>query len=134
MKRLLCLAILLAPWAAQAGGGSWSADGNGRILSQKGMASNQPPLAPPAGSVPAAAAIDDVVWQITLLSPAPDGLNLQLCSARRCMALDGLSGRSAGLNGESAAVPLRLVMWVAGKGTIYPPINVVSQQVIVNYH
>ncbi|MDA6078094.1 hypothetical protein O0544_23345 [Edwardsiella anguillarum] len=42
MKRLLCLAILLAPWAAQAGDGSWSADGNGRILSQKGMASNQP--------------------------------------------------------------------------------------------
>ncbi|XOO19852.1 flagellar protein FlhE [Edwardsiella ictaluri] len=101
MKRLLCLAILLAPWAVQANGGSWSADGNGRILSQKGMVSNQPPLAPPPGEVPPAAAIDDVVWQITLLSPAPDGLNLQLCSARRCMALDGLSGRSAGLNGES---------------------------------
>lgn len=42
MKRLLCLAILLAPWAVQANGGSWSADGNGRILSQKGMVSNQP--------------------------------------------------------------------------------------------
>ncbi|MDA6078093.1 flagellar protein FlhE [Edwardsiella anguillarum] len=42
-----------------------------------------------------------MVWQITLLSPAPDGLNLQLCSARRCMALDGLSGRSAGLNGKA---------------------------------
>ncbi|WP_370548990.1 flagellar protein FlhE [Edwardsiella tarda] len=135
MRPLIVLFIwgwLATAWAAA--GGSWSADSCGLLLSQQGVVSNQPPLSPLAGQVPAGARIDDVVWQISLLSPAPTGLTLQLCTTRRCMALDGLSGRSLGLRGEPADSTLRVVMWVAGKGAIYPPINVVSQQVIVNYH
>ncbi|AOV97367.1 flagellar protein FlhE [Edwardsiella hoshinae] len=131
------IALCLWGWLAMAwgaAGGSWSAESSGLPLSQLGVVRNQPQLAPLPGQVPAGARIDDVLWQISLLSPAPTGLTLQLCTTRRCMALDGLSGRALGLSGEPADSTLRVVMWVAGQGSLYPPINVVSQQVIVNYH
>lgn len=133
MKRLMFMGLLLTlPLAVNATGGSWSADSTGATLSHKGVSVSSRTLIPPV-AIPAGAVIQDVVWRYQLLNPAPAGLAVQLCSPNRCFWLDSANGQSAALQGESAAVPLTMSLHIPGKGVVYPPVRVVSQQVIVNY-
>lgn len=133
MKRAISLTLLMIfSSSASAAGGSWSADSTGATLNHKGVSVTSRPLSPSVG-IPAGATIQDVVWRYQLLNPAPAGLAVQLCSPQRCFWLDSANGQSSALQGESAASPLTMTLQIPGKGVIYPPVRVVSQQVIVNY-
>ncbi|ENL5789564.1 flagellar protein FlhE, partial [Yersinia enterocolitica] len=46
---------------------------------------------------------------------------------------EGGSGLSRGLAGEAAATQLTFIYFIAGKGRVNPPLQVINHQVIVNY-
>lgn len=126
------LVLMLLSGGAYAASGSWSADDTGPGISWRGVAASSPPLAP-SGAVPAQASIREVVWRFQLLNPSPDGLRVKLCTPQRCIWLGSAHGRSNALSGTPAGAPLRFVYHVEGKGVLYPPLRVTSNQVIVNY-
>ncbi|MFX2513814.1 flagellar protein FlhE, partial [Serratia marcescens] len=74
-----------------------------------------------------------VSWRYRLLGPEPAGLQAQLCTVNRCIALGGGSGSSNGLQGEPANAELRFVYYVQSQGGLNPPLRVIGNQVIVNY-
>lgn len=127
----LLLILLCWPWFTWAGGSAaWQGSGMGANLSQRGIATLSPRLQPPetlSGKVTL------VAWQYRLAQPAPSGLRVKLCAAGRCAVLDGPAGTTRALTGVSASQPLSFVWEVPGRGLFYPPLRVVSNQVIVNY-
>ncbi|MFS7182219.1 flagellar protein FlhE, partial [Serratia proteamaculans] len=60
-------------------------------------------------------------------------MQVQLCTLSRCIVLGGGSGSSTGLQGEPANAELRFVYYVQARGSLNPPLRVISNQVIVNY-
>lgn len=126
------LLFAIAPLHA-ATSGSWVADDIGITQSFRGVASSAKPLQSPIALAQENARIISVGWRYQLMSAAPDGLQVKLCTPTRCMPLDGGSGQSRGLAGEAAATQLTFVYFIAGKGRVNPPLQVISNQVIVNY-
>ncbi|QHB33026.1 flagellar protein FlhE [Yersinia canariae] len=130
LSSLLSLGLL--PLNAIASG-SWVADDIGITQSLRGVAISSKPLQSPVALAQENARIVSVGWRYQLISAAPDGLQVKLCTPTRCMPLEGGSGQSRGLAGESAATQLIFVYFIAGKGRVNPPLQVISNQVIVNY-
>lgn len=128
--RILLLLVLCPVMAFASAGGTWQASGVGPTLSHRGVMASSMALKPPSE---ARGRISLVVWRYQLVTPGIAGLVVKLCSLNRCVTLDGQSGSTLGLAGEPANQPLQFVWGVTGRGTFYPPLQVSSNQVIVNY-
>ncbi|CNE51105.1 MULTISPECIES: flagellar protein FlhE [Yersinia] len=126
------LSLCLLPLSAVASG-SWVADDIGVTQGLRGVATSARPLQSPTALAQDNARIVSVGWRYQLMSAAPDGLQVKLCTPTRCMPLEGGSGQSRGLAGEAAATQLTFVYFIAGKGRVNPPLQVINNQVLVNY-
>lgn len=127
----LLIALLCWPcftWAE--GSAAWQASSMGATLSQRGVATLSPRLQPQQSL---SGKVTLVAWQYRLTGPSPSGMRVKLCAAGRCAVLDGPAGTTRALAGVSASQPLNFVWEVPGRGLFYPPLRVVSNQVIVNY-
>jgi len=113
-------------------GGSWSATSvGGRVtVGQQTLVSR--PLSPPA-SLPAHACVTRVSWRITLLSPPPPGLQFSLCTRSGCYSLPGLSGTHLFRVPLQANQAFHFVYRVDSAGPLIPALQVVSNQLTVNY-
>lgn len=128
------LALLLCPLLAQATPGSWSVSvGGGAALSRGGQTIRSAPLTP-SGAIPPGAQLRRYQWQIRLLSPPPADLILRLCSAGRCVPLPALRGTGDALRAAPASGPFYFEYTVRTPSRLLPPVQVVSQQLTVNYH
>ncbi|MCW8111822.1 flagellar protein FlhE [Yersinia intermedia] len=126
------LAVSILPLNAVASG-TWVADDIGVTQGLRGVATSSAVLKPPVALASENARIVSVGWRYQLMSTAPEGLQVKLCTPNRCMPLEGGSGQSRGLAGEAAATQLTFVYFIAGKGRVNPPLQVISNQVLVNY-
>lgn len=126
------LSVCLLPLNAVASG-SWVADDIGVTQGLRGVATSAKPLQSPTALSLDNARIVSVGWRYQLMSAAPDGLQVKLCTPTRCMPLEGGSGQSRGLAGEAAATQLTFVYFMAGKGRVNPQLQVINNQVMVNY-
>ncbi|BFI62536.1 flagellar protein FlhE [Yersinia pseudotuberculosis] len=130
---LILLAASLLPLKINAASGSWVADNIGITQGLRGVVTPSSPLQPPVALAQENARIISVGWRYQLMSTAPDGLQVKLCTPTRCIPLEGGSGQSVGLAGEAAVNQLTFVYFIAGKGRVNPPLQVISNQVLVNY-
>lgn len=128
--RYLAWLLALPLFAHAAGDGAWQASDIGVTLNHRGVAASSRPLAP---SQPVEGLMTVVAWRYELIGPTPAGLLVRLCSQARCVELDGQSGTTRGLNDVPAFEPLRFVWEVPGGGRLMPALQVLSNQVIVNY-
>ncbi|VDZ61634.1 Flagellar protein flhE precursor [Serratia odorifera] len=133
MWRVLMVFWGLAAGAAQAVSGSWVADSVGVSLGHGGVRLTSPSLRPPNALPDANARITSISWRYRLASSAPAGLQVELCMPARCMALEGGSGRSEALRGELANGEFYFVYSIQTRGAVFPPLRVLSNQLIVNY-
>lgn len=132
MKTYFPLVLLLAPLAAQAISGSWAADASGVTLETGGVRDISPSLR--AANPPAAnARVTSISWRYQLLSGAPAGLQVQLCTSSQCLSLGAGSGRSEAFNGIAADSEFYFIYYVQSRGALNPPLRAISNQVIVNY-
>lgn len=133
MPAVVALSLLLAlPAAAAPSGGSWSdtaAGGSTRTGQQivRGRALTSPP------ALSAAAQVTRLSWRITLLSPPPPGLAIKLCRRDRCLQLHSLAGQQTVTFPLSAVGEFRFIYTVNTRGQLRPALNVVSQQLTVDY-
>ena len=121
------------PLAAAAAHSAWSGKTAGPQLSVGRQAYAGQPLRPDA-PVPARAGLSLISWRITLLAPAPPGLEIKLCSASKCLLLEHLSGQKAAPLPFSPGEELRFIYAVNAQGELKPPVRVVSNQITMNYH
>ncbi|WP_435946132.1 flagellar protein FlhE [Dryocola sp. BD586] len=128
----MALAALLLPPAVSAAGGAWSQKTAGVVISVGKQTMAGAALSAPA-EVPASAKVSLLVWRVTLLTPAPAGLEIKLCNAAACIRLDRLSGQKKLAGPLAARGPFRFVYSVASKGQLIPALHVVSNELTVNY-
>lgn len=130
MKRLLWLLCIWPLWV-QAMDGAWHASARGPVLANRWAWQRSQPLTPPQN---VSGYIEVVNWRYQLSKPAPSGLEVRLCAAQRCTALEGASGSTRGLAHVAAKETLHMVFGFAGTGKLPPGLRVVSSEVMVNYH
>lgn len=131
MRSLLVGIIALIPLLANAAGeGAWMASSNGVIMQNRGMSASSSPLSPPQ---PVNGLVTTVQWQYKLVGPQPANLLVRLCSQSRCVELDGESGSTRAFDGIPALEPMHFVWDIPGSGRLFPPLQVLSNRVIVNY-
>ena len=94
--------MALAPCAALAAAGSWSAAVDGPRVAGAGRNYISAPLTGPV--VAAGSAIRNVRWRFVL--PPGHTLAAELCTDRRCVPVKGARGVSDALAGEPADAPL----------------------------
>jgi flagellar protein FlhE len=131
--RLLALLLGALPLGALAVEGAWSGKSAGPRLSVGKQSYAGQPLRP-AAPLPPKAVIKRISWRIALLSPAPPGLEIKLCSVSACMALDRLAGQQTAPLPFAPGEELRFLYAVNGQGQLRPPVHVVSNQITVNYY
>lgn len=133
MKRALLLCTLLAlPAAAFAKEGAWSdATAGGSVSVGKQLLRGRPLHSPSA--IPSSARIVRFSWRVTLLSPPPPGLQIKLCRSDKCLLLPALAGTRSVTIPLSAVGEFRFVYSVNSLGQLQPPLNVVRNQLTVNY-
>lgn len=134
MKTYGLLLCLLVSCSANALSGSWVAEGPGITLPARGSRETSPLLHAPdsLGDTPEAR-ITTVSWTYHLLAVEPMGLEVQLCTAYRCIPLTAARGSSEGLRGEPASSALHFVYTLPASQRINLPLQVLANQVIVNY-
>lgn len=128
--RALFLMMFIPFGALALGDGAWQGSGVGVTLDHRGVAASSQPLAPPQ---PVSGRMSLIAWTYVLDGPTPAGLTVKLCSQTNCTSIDGQSGTTRGLTNTDANEPLRFVWEVPGGGSMYPPLRVRSNQLIVNY-
>ncbi|MFZ1871576.1 MAG: flagellar protein FlhE [Chania sp.] len=133
MKTCLATFLLLLPLATQAVSGSWVASNDGVALERGQVRAESQPLRPLNALPGDSARITSVSWRYQLFSAEPAGLQVQLCTAARCIVLDTGSGRSEALNGDPADSEFRFVYYVHARGALNPSLRVMVNQIIVNY-
>ncbi|MFZ4831960.1 flagellar protein FlhE [Rouxiella sp. Mn2063] len=135
-KSLLSVSLLL-PFACMAASGSWSDSHSGVNLQNRGVAATSPPLRAPANSVVTQSAghtITSISWRIQFLTAQPAGIQFKLCTeSNDCAYLEGAVGETRAFYGKPAQSTFFLTYFVQGKGALYPPLRVVSNQLMVNY-
>lgn len=133
MPAAVILGMALAlPAGAAPSGGSWSdtaAGGSTRTGKQivRGRALSSP------AAIPATAKVTHISWRITLLAPPPPGLEIKLCHRDRCLRLPTLTGQRSITFPLSATGKFRFIYTVNKRGPLRPALNVVNQQLTVNY-
>lgn len=128
---IIALLLMLSP-SASAAHGAWSATAAGPMLSVGRQAYAGQPLRP-HGALPADARVSRISWRISLLAPPPPGLEIKLCSAAACIALDRLAGQRTVKQPFAPGAAFRFVYQVNTTGELRPPVQVVSNQLTVNY-
>lgn len=128
--RAFLLLLLLPLFAQSSGEGAWQASSIGVTLNQRGVVASSRVLASPQ---PVSGVMTLVAWRYELIGPTPGGLLVKLCSQTRCVPIEGQNGTTRGLTNVAAGEPLRFVWEVPGGGKLFPPLRVLSNQVIVNY-
>lgn len=130
-----CLAVFLgvASLATQAASGSWMASNDGVALGHGLVRAESLVLRPMTPLPGQPARITSVSWRYQLLSAEPAGLQVQLCTAVRCIVLGAGSGRSEAMNGQPADSEFRFVYYVQARGALNPALRVIGNQIIVNY-
>ena len=131
--RRLILLLWATPLATLAAHGAWSGQSAGPRLSAGKQSYAGQPLRPSA-PLPPDAVINSISWRITLLTPAPPGLEIKLCSLSACITLNRLAGRQAAPLPFAPGETLRFLYAVNGQGQLRPPVQVVSNQITVNYY
>lgn len=127
---LLYAAFLLLAPAACAAGGSVTAFSVGGIISAGDQTLFSRPLAP---ALPTDARPYSLSWRIQLLGNPPAGLSIALCGSRGCMTLSGLTGQMPLAGKPTLAGPLHFTYRIRYPGRIAPPLNVVQNQLTINY-
>uniref|UniRef100_UPI00289C0246 flagellar protein FlhE n=1 Tax=Pantoea sp. TaxID=69393 RepID=UPI00289C0246 len=84
-------------------------------------------------ALPATAELHHIAWRISLLSPPPPGLQIKLCSQQRCLPLPTLVGQRDDPAPLTAQGPFYFVYSVESRGALLPPLNVVKNQLTLNY-
>lgn len=131
LRNLMLLPVFLFPLAASPASGSWSGDSIGGIVSVGNQTLSSRPLHP---TLPPAATLSSISWRISLLSPAPPGLQIKLCSQDRCITLGSMSGRKSVGSSLTARGPFYFVYSVQSQGQLRPPLHVVKNQLTLNYY
>lgn len=130
---LLLLALqTTSPEAFAQTTGAWSASSAGGSVTTGKQVLRGRPLFSPESLSPSAQAVR-ISWRITLLSPPPPGLMIKLCRIDKCIPLPALSGQRRidvplAANGE-----FRFIYSVNSLGQLQPALNVVRNQLTVNY-
>lgn len=133
LEKCVLLASLLLPFTAGAvDGGAWSRHNAGGSVSTGNQVLVGRALQAPQRT-PQAARITRLSWKITLLSPPPPGLQIQLCRRAYCLHLPALSGQLAPEHRLSPDGDFRFIYRVNKPGQLRPPLNVVSNQLTVSY-
>lgn len=112
--------------------GAWSQRGAGINLSVGRQAYPGRWIIAPHDLPPAAVATR-LAWHITLLNPAGPDLQIDVCQETKCLALTALSGQIPVGNFFTPYGRYRFVFSVARPGRLYPPVQVVAQQLTLNY-
>lgn len=132
MRICLWLLLQLISLSGMAVSGSWSADVAGVTLQQSGV-SDRSPLLRAASILANNTRITRVSWRYQLLSPAPAGLQVQLCTSGSCVALETGSGQSDAFQGMAADSEFYFIYYVQSRGVLNPPLRALNNQLIVNY-
>ncbi|HET8791975.1 MAG TPA: flagellar protein FlhE [Modicisalibacter sp.] len=129
----LALALLAALVSVQvsAAPGSWVSDAEGVRLFTPGRVVESTTLTP-VPELANGAHIRTLRWRFTLPSGQPR-LEAWLCHPRRCIALSSPSGRSRGLAGLTADVPLTFRFRLPTSARPAKPLRIEGLQVIVDY-
>lgn len=132
MRRFILTGLfgLLVPLAASASSGTWSGYSVGGTLSVGHQTLTSRPL---VAALPATAELHHIAWRISLLSPPPPGLHIKLCSQQRCLSLPALAGQRDDPAPLTAQGPFYFVYSVESRGALLPPLNVVKNQLTLNY-
>lgn len=112
--------------------GGWSGEGHMLILGQRGQKQSSPPMRPQT-PLPADARITSVYWRIETRRPLPPAISMDICLQDKCLPLDGQAGRSDALADMPAGNPVTLVLSMAGRGALSPPVIVTNYQILINY-
>lgn len=131
IRALITGLTLLFPLAAAAASGSWSGDSAGGKVSVGNQTLTSRPL---NTTLPPAATFSRISWRISLLSAPPPGLQIKLCSQEKCIRLDSLSGQKSVGSSLTARGPFYFVYTVESQGQLLPPLNVVKNQLTINYY
>ncbi len=118
----LCLAST-GTWSQQSGGGTLT---TGEIL-LVGRVIHAP------AAVPHNAPVRSISWKINLLTPPPQGLEINLCSTTWCQPLPALSGHLTPVRHLSANGPFHFIYNVRYKGQLIPAVTVVRNQLTIGY-
>lgn len=122
---------MVFPLVALAASGSWS----GYSVGGKISVGNQTLTSRPINTtLPPDATLNRISWRISLLSAAPPGLQIKLCSQEKCIRLDSLSGQKSVGSSLTAHGPFYFVYTVESQGQLMPPLNVVKNQLTINYY
>lgn len=128
----LALTVLLALISPQifAAPGSWVSNADSVRLFTPGRAVASTTSTPP--ELASGAHIRTLRWRFTVPSGAPR-LAVWLCHPRRCISLSTPSGRSQGLAGLPADVPLTFRFRLPASSRPAKPLRIEGLQVIVDY-
>jgi len=133
---LLTVSLFLS-FACMATEGSWTDSHSGVNLQNRGVAATSSPFRAPANSLVTQSTdhtITSVSWRIQFLTAQPAGVQFKLCTeSNACAYLEGAVGETRAFYGKSAQSTFYLTYFVQGKGALYPPLRVVSNQLMVNY-
>lgn len=134
MKALALTAglVALSALGSPAPAGSWSATSVGGRVSVGEQTLISRPLSPP-GPLPASTRVRRLSWHIALLSPPPPELQIRLCTPSLCYPLQSLSGTRPISSPLSASQTFCFHYRVAHPGPLIPALQVVSNQLTLNY-
>lgn len=125
------LLVLLLPLSVQANASAWTRKTSGGVISVgEQILSGRALVAP---DLPSSAKITSLSWRITLLSPPPIALKIKLCSAATCLNIPALSGHMQVRTTLSAANTFRFIYIVNRQGQLSTALNVISNELTVNY-
>lgn len=133
MRSILALLLCLTfPLAANAVSGSWTQKSAGGLVSVGQQILTSHSLVPSAG-ISSKAKVISISWKISLLAPPPPGLEIKLCSSQHCIKLPSLSGHKNIKVHLQAYDTYRFIYSVNSLGQLRPALNVVSNQLTINY-
>lgn len=118
----LCLASA-GSWSQQSSGGTLT---TGEVL-LVGRVLHAPTV------VPRNAPVKYITWKINLLTPAPQGLEINLCSTNWCQPLPTLAGHLTPVRHLSAGGIFHFIYNVRYKGQLIPAMTVVRNQLTIGY-
>ncbi|MGL5698408.1 MAG: flagellar protein FlhE [Kluyvera sp.] len=132
IQRAVCtLLASLLTCSAHANINAWSQKTSGGVISVGGqILSGRALLAP---DIPSSAKVSSISWRIVLLTPPPPELKIKLCNATKCLNIPTLSGQMNVKIPFSAADHFRFIYVVNHPGQLSPTLNVISNELTVNY-
>ncbi len=128
----VCALLLAQDAQATFRDGAWSAEGQSWFLRQRDRVGKSAPLRVEE-KLPSYASVSMVYWRYSLVTPYPSGLKIALCSAKRCVELQGGQGGTSAFAGDRANSTFYFSLYLPGKGAINPPVHMLQSQIIVNY-